>query len=260
MLKQLIAPFLYHKYLLSQLTLREIKARYKQSIVGYAWVLLNPLFQLLVYSFVFSIIFRFPTNNIPYPIFLFAGLIPWIYLQTSITTSTLSLVDNADLLRKVYFPREVFIYAVVIAKAVDFFFASSLLLIFMLFYRVEFHSSIIFVIPLFIIQIILGIGLSFFTATFNLFYRDVQYLINLLLLMWLYLTPVVYPLSMVPKEYVFIYKLNPMVGIIDGYRSALFGYHFDISIIFWSAVGSVLIFIIGYMVFKKSEGVFADIV
>lgn len=260
MLKQLIAPFLSHKYLLSQLTLREIKARYKQSIMGYAWVLLNPLFQLLIYSFVFSIIFRFPTNNIPYPIFLFAGLIPWIYLQTSITASTLSLVDNADLLRKIYFPREVFIYAIFLAKAVDFFFASFLLIIFMLFYRVEFHSSIIFIVPLIIIQIILGIGISFFTATLNLFYRDIQYLINLFLLMWLYLTPVVYPLSMVPKEYVFIYKLNPMVGIIEGYRSTLFGYPFDTGIIFLSALVSILIFIMGFIVFKKSEKVFADIV
>lgn len=260
MLKQLIAPFLYHKYLLSQLTLREIKARYKQSIVGYAWVLLNPLFQLLVYSFVFSIIFRFPTNDIPYPIFLFAGLIPWIYLQTSITASTASLVDNADLLRKVYFPREVFIYAAILAKAIDFFFASSLLLIFMLFYRVEFHLTIIFIIPLIIIQIILSTGLSLFASTFNLFYRDVQHLMSLLLLMWLYLTPVVYPLSMVPKEYVFIYKLNPMVGIIEGYRSALFGNPFDTGIIFLSAVISIIIFISGFLVFKKSEKVFADIV
>src|SRR3989344_8748056 len=103
----LLLPLTSYKYLLYQLIQREIKARYKQSIIGYAWVIVNPLMQLLVYSFVFSIIFRFPTNNIPYPIFLFAGLLPWIYLQSTISANTLSLVDNRDLIKKVAFPREV---------------------------------------------------------------------------------------------------------------------------------------------------------
>lgn len=260
MLKLLIQPFLTHKYLLFQLTQRSIKARYKQSIIGYAWVLINPLAQLLVYTFVFSVIFKFPTNNIPYPVFLFAGLLPWIYLQNVLTTSTTSLIDNSDLIRKVYFPREILPYSVVLSKTIDFFFALSLLLIFMLIYQIPIGITILYIIPLFLIQVILMSGLSLIFSTVNLFYRDIQYLVPLLLLLWTYITPVVYALSLVPKMYVPIYKLNPMVGIIEGYRSALFNLPFDTGTIYWSFIFSVFIFLIGFIFFKKSEKVFADIV
>lgn len=252
--------FTSYKYLLYQITQREIKARYKQSFLGYAWVLLNPLLQLLVYSFVFSIIFRFPTNNIPYSIFLFVGLLPWIYLQTSVSQATLSLVSNADLLRKVYFPREVFIYSIMIARGVDFLFASIVLVMFILFYQLPLSTSTFMIIPLLLIQVILMTGLSFFLSASNLFYRDIQYLVNLLLMLWMYLTPIVYPLSLVPSQYVFLYKLNPMVGVIEGYRSALFNKQFDTGIILWSFLISLIIFASGFVVFKKSEKVFADIV
>lgn len=260
MIQNLAAPFFYYKYLLFQLTMRSIKERYKQSIVGYAWVLINPLIQLLIYSFVFSIIFRFPTGDIPYSIFLFAGLLPWIYFQTSLSTASMVLVDNSNLLKKVYFPREVLPYSVILAKAVDFFFAALLLVIFMIFYQVPLHLSVIYLIPLFIIQILLMTGISFFISAANLFYRDIQYVVNLLLFMWMFLTPVVYPLSLVPQKYVWLYKLNPMVGVIEGYRSALFNFPFDTGTIIWSALISFLIFIIGFIFFKKTEKVFADIV
>lgn len=260
MIKFLLSPLISYKFLLSQLVLREIKSRYKQSILGYAWVLLNPLLQLLVYSFVFSIIFKFPTNNIPYSIFLFIGLLPWIYLQSSLSTITLCLVDNADLLRKVYFPREVFIYSIIIAKTIDFFFASIVLVAFLFYYQIPISPNVIYIFPILILQIILMTGLGLILSTFNLFYRDIQYLVNLLLMLWMYLTPVVYPLSLVPDRLVFFYKLNPMVGIIEGYRSALFDYPFDIGTIGWSALVSIVIFTIGFLIFKKAERIFADIV
>lgn len=260
MIKQFFLPFLSYKFLLAQLVLREVKSRYKQSILGYAWVLLNPLIQLLVYSFVFSIIFRFPTNNIPYSVFLFTGLLPWIYLQSSLSTATLSLVDSSDLLRKVYFPREVLIYSVIISKSVDFFFASLVLAAFLIFYKVPVHPTLLFIIPIFLVQIMLMTGIGLMLSTFNLFYRDIQYLINLLLMLWMYLTPIVYPLSLVPDSLVFIYKLNPMVGIVEGYKSALFNHPFDIGAIIWSIVISTVIFLTGYAIFKKTEKIFADIV
>lgn len=260
MLKSLFLPLISYKYLLYQLIQREIKARYKQSIIGYAWVIINPLSQLLVYSFVFSIIFRFPTNNIPYPVFLFVGLLPWIYLQSATSANTLTLVDNRDLIKKVAFPREVFIYSVVTSKLIDLFFASLVLIIFLLIYQVNLSPGVIYIIPLLFIQIMLvtGIGLIFSTA--NLLYRDIQYLVNLLLMLWMYLTPVVYPLSLVPDGWIWAYKLNPMVGVIEGYRSALFGYPLDWGTISWSFFISLTIFILGFISFKKMEKVFADIV
>lgn len=260
LLKQFFLPFLSYKFLLWQLVLRDIRSRYKQSILGYAWVILNPLVQLLVYSFVFSVIFRFPTGNIPYSIFLFIGLLPWIYLQSSLSTATLSLVDNSDLLKKVYFPREVLIYAVIISKSIDFLFACLVLIAFLIYYQISPAITVFFVIPLFFIQVMLMSGIALMLSTFNLFYRDIQYLVNLILMLWMYLSPVVYSLALVPKSMIFLYKLNPMVGIIEGYRSAIFNYPFDKGTIVWSVLISFLIFLFGFLIFKKSEKVFADIV
>ncbi len=260
MLKQLLEPLTSYKYLLWQLTLKEIKARYKQSFVGYAWVLLNPLAQLLVYSFVFSIIFRFPTNNIPYIVFLYAGLLPWTLLQSSIASATQSLVENASLLKKVTFPREVIPYSTVFAKIVDFGFSAILFISLMVITGVPISGTIIFFFPIFVAQLLLTVGLSLIFSAFNLFYRDIQYLTNLLLMLWMYMTPIVYPLSLVPVKYVWVYKLNPMVGIMEGYRSAFFGYPFETSIILWAMGCSAAIFLIGFFIFKRSERYFADIV
>ena len=256
----LFAPFLSHKYLLFQLTQREIKARYKQSIVGYAWVILNPLAQLLVYTFVFSVVLRFPQQNIPYSLFVFAGLLPWNLFQGSIIAATQSLVENSALLRKVVFPREIIPYSIITAKTIDFFVASVIFVVMMMLYRVPITLAVIAVIPLFLTQIILIAGISLFLATCNLFYRDIQYLASLVLMLWMYMSPVVYPLSLVPQKYAVIYQLNPMVGIIEGYRSALFATEFNIPLISWSIVSSILIFITSYLFFKSSEKVFADIV
>lgn len=260
MIKSFFVPFFSYKFLLQQLILREVRARYKQSILGYTWLLLSPLIQLLVYSFVFSVIFRFPTAGIPYSVFLLTGLLPWIYLQLTLSTSTMALVDNANLLKKVSFPREILPYSIIFAKLIDFLLASIILVVFMIFYQLPFYSTIIFIIPIFLIQLMLITGLALFLSSFNLFYRDVQYVTNLILLMWFYLTPVVYPLSLVPQDYVWFYKLNPMVGIIEGYRSAIFQTSFDTGTIAFSATISFLIFCFGFWTFKKMEKVFADIV
>lgn len=258
-IQTLVLPFRSYKYLLLQLTQREIKARYKQSYVGYAWVLLNPLAQLLVYSFVFSMVFRFPTNNIPYIIFLYAALLPWTLFQSSIMSGTQSLVENASLLKKVNFPREVIPYASVLSKIVDFGFSALLFVILSLLLQVKLSPTIIFFVPIFFAQLLLTTGIALMLAAFNLFYRDIQYLANLLMMVWMYMTPIVYPLSLVPSKYIWLYKLNPMVGIIEGYRSSIFGYPFETTIILWSIGVSIVIFLIGYVLFKKSEKMFADI-
>jgi lipopolysaccharide transport system permease protein len=255
----LLLPLRSYKYLLAQLTSREIKARYKQSFIGYAWVILNPLAQLVVYSFVFSVVFRFPTNNVPYIVFLYAALLPWTFLQSSITAATQSLVDNSSLLKKVSFPREVIPYASVLSKIVDFAFSSLIFMAMVLLLRVPVAPSIIFLLPIFFTQLLLITGISLILSACNLFYRDIQYLTNLLLMLWMYMTPIVYPLSLVPNQYVWVYKLNPMVGIIEGYRSAIFGYPFETTIILWASGVSVLIFLLGFLLFKRTEHVFADI-
>lgn len=259
MFASLLKPISSHKYLLFQLIQREIKARYKQSIIGYFWVLLNPLAQMAVYTFVFSIVFKFP-SEIPYPLFLFSALLPWTFLQTAISSGTSSLVVNDILLKKVSFPREIIPYSSVFAKLIDFLFASAIFVFMMIIYKIPFADTALLFIPLFLIQLVLTTGIVLLLSAFNLFYRDIQYLTNLVLMIWMYITPVVYPLSLVPNRYVWLYKLNPMVGIIEGYRSALFGFTLETTIIYWSAGLSLCIFIFGFIIFKRTEKVFADIV
>jgi ABC-type polysaccharide/polyol phosphate export permease len=252
-------PFYKYKFLLYQLVQREIKARYKQSVVGYFWVILNPLVLMAVYTFVFSVVFRFPVD-IPYPLFLFAALLPWNFLQQGIMSATNSLVNNDILLKKVAFPREVIPYSVLIAKGVDFLFSLLLFLLLIIVFKVNLSASIILFIPILIIQVILMTGLALLLSTFNLFYRDIQYLTNLVLMVWMYMSPVVYPLSMVPAKYIWLYKLNPMVGIIEGYRAVIFGYPLEYSILSWALFVSLITLLLGFLVFKKFEKVFADIV
>lgn len=243
-----------------QLIQREIKARYKQSLVGYAWIIVNPLSQLLVYTFVFSVVIRFSVPTAPYPLFLTAALLPWIFLQTSLTSSALSLVDNAALLRKIAFPRETITYSVVAAKLIDLLVASVVFLLFFVYFQVVPGPAAWIVIPLLVVQTFLVVGLSLFLAAANLFYRDFQFLTNLLLMIWFYLTPIVYPSDLVPVAIQPVYRLNPLVGIFSGYRAALFGLPIDWPLVGWSALVSAVIFLLSWSWFKKAEGTFADIV
>ena len=248
--------------LLWQMVGREVKARYKQSILGYFWVILNPFAQMLVMSFAFSLILRIPTNaagNIPYSIFLFVALLPWNLFSNSLSSATASLVGSASLITKVYFPRSILVLATVIAKIVDFFFANIILIIYMIVYQVPITFNILWIIPIFIIQQIFTLGLSFFFAAANLLYRDIQYLLNLLLVLWMYSTPIVYPADIVPEKYKIIFQLNPMAVIINAYRQTVLGggapNYLSITI---ALALSLLTLYIGLAYFKSREKIFAD--
>lgn len=256
----LLLPLTDYKFLLWQLTLKEIKARYKQSLIGYAWVIFNPLAQLLVYTFVFSIVFRLPVANVPYIIFVYSGLLPWTFLQNSIFQGTQSLVENGSLLKKVDFPREVIIYSVIMAKFIDLGVASILFFFLIIALQTPIALTAPLVFFFLFLQVLLSIGLMLVLSAMNLFYRDIQYIANLLLLLWMYLTPVLYPLALVPEKYLTIYKLNPMVGVMEGYRGALFGTPIDWPLVMYSALICLLAFLGGYAFFKRSEKYFADVV
>lgn len=260
MLKDLRKIYQYRE-LLWNLTMREIKARYKQSILGYFWVILNPFFQMVVMSFVFSIVMRIPFQGVPYSIFLYVGLLPWTLFANSLNSATNSLVSNASLIKKIALPRELFPMATILAKIVDFFLASTVFILFMLFYRIKVNLMVFWFIPIFLIQFILTCGLSLILAAFNLFYRDIQYLLGLVLVLLMYLTPVVYPVEMLPEKYRFIFKLNPMAVLVNAYRKTILGQGMPNLRSLAIALGvSLLIFTLGYKLFKKLEGLFADIV
>lgn len=256
-----MAAALYYRELLIELTKREIKQRYKQSVLGYAWVILNPLIQMLVMAFVFSQVLRITNIGVPYPIFLYAGFLPWTLFTNSLNASVNSLVGNAGLLTKIYFPRVLFVQSALLAKMVDFLLACSIFVVFMLFYRIPFTWNMLWVLPIFCIQSLFTYGISLFAAAVNLFYRDIQYLLSLGLLVWMYLTPVIYPIELFPERYRWIFQVNPMAVIVNAYREVILnGQIPNLMSLAIAATLSFIIFIIARHVFQKLEGVFADVV
>ncbi len=257
----MLDSFTKYRELLNELTMREIKQRYKQSVLGYAWVILNPFFQMIVMSFVFSIIMRIPNLGVPYPIYLYAGLLPWTLFSNSLTSAANALVGNAGLITKIYFPREIFVISTILAKIVDFVLALSIFVVFMIFYHIPITWYILWVIPIFAIQQLFTYGLSLFLAAANLFYRDIQYLLSLIILIWMYLTPVIYSTELFPAKYRWIFQINPMSVIINAYRQVILaGDMPNLRSLAIALVLSVLLLIGGYKFFKKLEGVFADVV
>jgi len=248
--------------LLWQMVGREIKARYKQSILGYFWVIVNPLAQMLVMSFAFSLILRIPTNasaHIPYSIFLFTALLPWNLFSTSLISSCNSLVNSSTLITKVYFPRTIMVLAAIISKLVDFLFAMSILVVYMIIYQIPINLNILWAIPIFLLQQIFTFGLALFLSAANLLYRDIQYLLNLILVLWMYATPVIYPMDLVPSQYKLIFQLNPMAVIINAYRQTILGGGLpnftSLSIAF---ILSLITLHLGLSYFKSREKIFAE--
>lgn len=248
--------------LLGQMVSREVKARYKQSILGYFWIILNPLAQMLVMSFAFSIILRIPTNatgNIPYSVFLFVALLPWNLFSNSLSSACGSLVGSASLITKVYFPRTILVLSTVMAKIIDFSLALTVLVVYMIAYQLPINLNILWVIPIFFIQQIFTLGLSLFFAASNLLYRDIQYLLSLLLILWMYLTPVIYPADLVPERYRMIFQLNPMAVIINAYRQTVLGGGIPNLMSMGIALAvSILILFVGFSYFKSREKIFSD--
>ena len=248
--------------LLWQMVGREVKARYKQSILGYFWVILNPLAQMLVMSFAFSMILHIPTNsasNIPYSVFLFVALLPWNLFANSLSSACSSLVGSASLITKVYFPRSILVISTLLAKVVDFLFASIILIIYLIAFHIPVTINILWIFPIFFIQQIFTLGLSLFFAAANLLYRDIQYLLALILTLWFYITPVVYPADIVPAKFKFLFQLNPLAVIINAYRQTLLGGGAPNYISLLIALLVSLIFLLlGLAYFKSREKLFAD--
>lgn len=250
-----------YRELLWNLTNREISQRYKQSILGYAWVILNPLFQLIVMTLVFSTILKIPSLGVPFIIFLSVGLLPWNLFINSLTSSTNSLVANSNLITKIYFPREILVYAAISAKIVDFLYSCLVLVLFLIIYRTPISLMIFWVPLIFFIQLLFTVGLSLILSAFHLFYRDIQYLLNLIVLLWFYLTPIVYPVEIIPVKYKFFFSLNPMSVIINAYRQVILVRGMpNLSSLTIALAMSIFIFSAGFLIFKKLEGQFADYV
>lgn len=261
MLSEYVNELYRYRELILVWGLREILVRYKQSFLGATWAILQPLALMVVFTIVFSRFARVPTDNIPYPIFSYTALLPWTMFTTAISFSVPSLVNNLNLVVKTYFPREVLPIGAVFASFFDYLVASSIFVIMLIYYRIELTWAVLWMPLVLILQLILALGLGFIGSALNVLYRDIRFIVPLGLQIWLYLTPVIYPISAVPEQYIRLYMLNPMAGIITAYREIiLYGRPPTWSFLAISGVEAIVIFIVGYWIFKKLEASFADII
>lgn len=247
--------------LLFSWTFREFRVRYSQSFMGAAWAIMQPLVLMVIFSFVFSFVLNINTGDIPYPVFSYVGTLPWTLFATSITFAVPSLVSNMNLVSKIYFPREVLPISSILVALVDFAIAAVLLIPMFLIFRVPITWTIVFVPLILLIQTLLTLGISFFASAINVFFRDVRFIVPLALQVWMYLSPVIYPVTAVPEQWRWLYFLNPMAAIIDSYRRVLLmGQLPDWPYLGLSAVVSLIVLVLGYRYFKNAERQFADLI
>ncbi len=250
-----------HRDLLILWTIRDVKVRYKQSILGAAWAVIQPISIMVVFTLIFSLIARLPSDGQPYPIFSYSALLPWTLLSTSLTVAIPSLVNNMSLVTKTYFPREILPIAAVAASFVDFLISAVVFAAMMIFYHVTIAPSLVVVPLLLVAQLVLILGVAFWASALNVFYRDIRFVLPLVTQIWMYVTPVIYPISMVPERFRGLYMLNPMAGIIDGYRRALLlGQYPEWGYLGLATAVSVAILLFGYRYFKQAEAQFADLI
>jgi lipopolysaccharide transport system permease protein len=250
-----------HRGLLISWVMRDIKVRYKQSLMGTAWAILQPLSATLIFAVIFSHFVRVDTDGIPYPIFYYSALLPWTFFTSSITFGVGSLVSNMSLVTKIYFPREILPLSAVLASMVDFFVASLIFVGMMILYQVPLSVSLLCIPLLFFIQVTLTVGVVLLASAVNVFYRDMRFVVPLGLQLWMYLTPIIYPLKMVPERFRTVYMLNPMAGVIDSYRRVILqGKWPEMTYLLLAAAVSVMLLLGAYRYFKRAEAVFADII
>ena len=250
-----------YRELLFFLTWRDIKVRYKQTILGGAWAIIQPFFTMVVFSLFFGKLAGVPSDGIPYPLFSFAALVPWTFFAYSLNQSANSLVGNANLIQKVYFPRLVIPISSVLSGAVDFFLAFLVLLGMMVFYGFWPDHKIIWLLPLLVLTLVTALGVGLWLAALNVEYRDVRYTVPFLTQFWLFATPIAYPSSLLPEPWRTFYGLNPMAGVVEGFRWVLLDTPSAPGpMIFASALVSLALLIGGVFYFRRMEKTFADLI
>jgi lipopolysaccharide transport system permease protein len=249
-----------YRELLFFLTWRDVKVRYKQTALGAAWAILQPLFMMIIFTIFFGRLAGVGSSGIPYPVFALAGLVPWTFFSNAITASGNSLVGSANLITKVYFPRLIVPAAAMLAGLVDFVLAFVLLILLMLYYQIVPTIQLLFLPVLVLLTALFSLGVGTWFSALNVKYRDVRFALPFLIQLWLFVSSVILPSSAIPAKWRWLLMLNPMSGIIEGYRSALFGLPFD-----WPALGiasglTILTLLYAIYAFGRVERSFADII
>jgi homopolymeric O-antigen transport system permease protein len=249
-----------HRELLKVLTERDIKVRYKQTVLGFAWAILQPFMMMVVFSIFFGHFAKMPSDGLPYPIFAYAGLLPWTFFSTAVANSSQSLVNSSNLISKVYFPRLIVPFAVVCAGLVDFVIAGSFLILMMFYYGIGWSWQLVLA-PFFTVCVLLtALGVGTFLSSLTVAYRDFRFVVPFLIQFWMFATPIAFPLSIVPEQWQWLLLLNPMTGVIGGFRSCFLGQPVDWPTVLTAFAGSLVLFVLGVLYFKSVERRFADIV
>jgi len=260
-LAQRFADLVAHRELLWTLALREIQVRYRQAILGVAWAILQPVALMTVFTIFFGWFLRVPSEGAPYPIFAYSALLPWLFFAASLSGGVSSLTSNAALVGKVAFPRAVLPLAAMLAAALDFLVGAAAFAVLLAVYGVGPTRQLLYLPLLFLIQVLFTAGLVLFLAALNVAYRDVRHVLPLLTQLWMFATPVIYPLSVVPEPYRFWAWLNPMGGLIDGYRRVVVhGTPPDPAALGLAACISLALLLGAFRYFTRAEGEFADII
>lgn len=250
-----------YRELLYFLVWRDIKVRYKQTLIGAGWAILQPFFTMVAFTLFFGLLARMPSESLPYPIFYYSALLPWMYFANALNNATNTIVDHQRVITKVYFPRILLPLAAVLSGLVDFGIAFTILIGMMFFYSLI-PTSAVLLLPLFLLlAVVTALGASLWLSALNAIYRDVRYAVPFLVQFWMFASPVAYPSSLVPESWRGLYALNPVAGVIEGFRWALTGQGQPPGIVLVVSACSVGLLLFGGLIyFQKSEATIADVV
>ena len=249
-----------YRELLYFLIWRDVKIRYKQTALGVAWAVMQPLLTMLIFTLFFGRLAGVPSDNIPYPLFAYAGLLPWTFFANAIGNSGNSLVGSANLITKVYFPRMIIPAAAIGAGLVDLGISFIVLIPLMIYYGVTLTWSVLMFPVLVLLTALLALGVGMWLSALNVKYRDVRFALPFLIQLWMFVSPVIYPASFLPQRWRSLFALNPMTGIIEGYRSSLFGHSFNWKALTFATLITLAMLIYSSFAFRRMEKSFADIV
>lgn len=250
-----------YRELLVFLAWRDVKVRYRQTVLGALWAILQPLVAMVIFSVIFGQLAKLPSDGIPYPIFTFTALLPWNLFAGALSRATSSLVSSSNLISKVYFPRVLIPLSAMVSALVDFFFSFLILIALMAWYGIA-PTWRIFTLPFFILlALAAAFGIGLYLSALNVRYRDVSYIIPFVIQVWLYASPVAYSSTLVPAQWQWLYALNPLAGVIEGFRWALLGTSWEPGVVVLiSSVIVVFVLIGGLIYFKRMEETFADVI
>ena len=248
-----------NRELLYFLMWRDFKVRYKQAVLGVAWAVLQPVFQMVVFSVIFGMLAHISTEGYPYAVYCFAGLLPWTFFSTGVGLAGMSLVNQQQLLTKVYFPRLFVPMAAIGVGLIDMLIAYGVYAVILIFYHQPVSWQVVYLLPLTIVTMLATLGVGLGLAALTVSYRDFRYVIPFMLQALMYLSPVIYPVKIVPHRYQWLLALNPMAGTIDGYRSAILGKPWNLTMLAVSTASAVTLAVLGTLYFRRMERRFADI-